>query len=340
MRHNQWVMMPTDAPGSEPAELAVAAAPPIHPVPERLAAAVALAEAAAAEEAGGEQIGAHVAVYGEDDGSATHLFEAVKPGYRGWRWAVTVAAADPNTPITVSEIVLLPGPDSLVGPDWLPWEHRVQAGDLGVGDLLPTAPDDPRLVPGYVESDDPAVEDVAMELGLGRMRVLSRPGRLDAAERWQEGAFGPTADMARSAPGHCGSCGFYLPVAGLLGAAFGVCGNEYSPADGRSVHVGYGCGAHSEAVVEQASPVLVADLIYDDALLDMVVVERVPAVAEPEPRPAETEPADAESIVAEPEPAEVEPAEAEAVEEAPVVALDPSDAVEAAAPVTEPDPEQ
>ena len=323
--------MPTDVPGSEPAEPAVAAAPPFHPVPERLAAAVALAEAAAVEEAGGEPIGAHVAVHGEDDGSATHLFEAAKPGYRGWRWAVTVAAADSQTPITISEVVLLPGPDSLVGPDWLPWENRVQAGDLGVGDLLPTAPDDSRLVPGYVQSDDPAVEAVAMELGLGRVRVLSRPGRLDVAERWHEGAFGPTADMARSAPGHCGTCGFYLPVAGVLGAAFGVCGNEYSPADGRSVHVGYGCGAHSEAVVEQASPVLVADLIYDDALLDMVAVERRPSPAVQETPVQETPVQDT---------AVQDTAESGTEPEAPVVALDPSDAVEAASPVTEPDPEQ
>ncbi len=241
-----------------------------------LIAAVESARAAARVQAGAE-VGDHISVRAEDPSSATHLFDAAKPGYRGWRWAVTVAVAAPGEPVTVSEVVLLPGPDAMVAPRWVPWQDRVQAGDLGVGDLLPTDPDDPRLAPGYVESDDPAVEAVALEVGLGRPRVLSRSGRLDAAERWLGGDFGPESDMARSAPGACGGCGFYLPVAGSLGAAFGVCGNEISPADGRAVHASYGCGAHSEAEVEQISPVLVADLIYDDAVLDVELSERTPA---------------------------------------------------------------
>ena len=131
-------------------------------------------------------------------------------------------------------------------------------------------------MPAYLESDDPAVEEVATEVGLGRVRVMSRPARLDAADRWQQSEFGPRSDMARSAPAHCGTCGFYLPLAGSLRAAFGTCGNEISPADGHVVHAEYGCGAHSEAEVEQVSPVLVADLIYDDAQLD---VEPLPVPA-------------------------------------------------------------
>ena len=204
--------------------------------------------------------------------------------------------------MTVSEVVLLPGPDALVAPDWVPWENRVQAGDLGVGDLLPTAPDDPRLVPAYVASDDPAVEEVARDVGLGRARVMARPARLEAAARWQHSEFGPRSDMARGAPAHCGTCGFYLPLAGSLQAAFGTCGNELRPADGHVVHAEYGCGAHSEAEVEQVSPVLVADLIYDDALLDVEPV--APPAAEAEPATdevtAEAPAADAEVAPAEP----------------------------------------
>jgi DUF3027 family protein len=238
------------------------------PSHEALATAVDLARAAAQVEAGDEPVGDHVGTHAEDESALTHLFDANKPGYYGWRWAVTVSTAVSDE-VTVSEVVLLPGPDALTAPAWVPWERRVQAGDLGVGDLMPTAPDDPRLVPGYVLSDDPAVEEVAREIGLGRERVLSRDGRLDVAQRWLEGEFGPSSDMARSAPAHCGTCGFYVAVAGSLRAAFGVCGNDISPADGHVVHVEYGCGAHSEVEVEQVSPVLVADLIYDDAELDV-----------------------------------------------------------------------
>ncbi|MBM7771601.1 hypothetical protein JOD54_001805 [Actinokineospora baliensis] len=277
-----------------------------------LLAAVEFARAAAREQAGSE-VGAHVAVRAEDSASATHLFEADKPGYRGWRWAVTVAAATSGDEVTVSEVVLLPGPDALVAPAWIPWQDRVRAGDLGVGDLLPVDPDDPRLVPAYVESDDPEVEALAMEVGLGRVRVLSRFGRVDAADRWKVGEFGPGSDMARGAPAACGTCGFYLPVAGSLGAAFGVCGNEISPADGRAVHAGYGCGAHSENEVEQISPVLVADLIYDDARLD---IEVTPVAEEPAGEPETDEPAADEAQASVDEPPAVEQPSPESVEQA------------------------
>ncbi|TNC28152.1 DUF3027 domain-containing protein [Amycolatopsis alkalitolerans] len=231
--------------------------------------AVELAREAAVADAGAEQVGPHAGVVHEDAMSASHLFEATMPGYRGWRWSVTVAMAGPDSAVTVSEVALTPGPDALVAPNWVPWERRVRPGDLGVGDIFPTSEDDPRLVPGYLRSDDPAVEEVATEAGLGRVHVMSRTGRLEAASRWRSGEFGPRSDMARSAPAVCGTCGFYLPLAGSLRAGFGACGNEFSPADGHVVNVEYGCGAHSEVEVEATPSVPVAELVYDDSLLDM-----------------------------------------------------------------------
>jgi hypothetical protein len=152
--------------------------------------------------------------------------------------------------------------------------------------------------------------------------------------------------MARSAPAHCGTCGFYLPLAGSLRAVFGTCGNEISPADGHVVHAEYGCGAHSEAEVEQVSPVLVADLIYDDALLDVeplevvdeipapaafeaedqtTVVEPAPAEAEPAPEPFESEAPEPVELTPESEsPVESEPAAAESVSSAPEPLQDPT----------------
>jgi len=61
--------------------------------------------------------------------------------------------------VTVSESLLLPGPDSLLAPDWVPWRDRVRPGDLGVGDLLPAQPDDDRLVPAAVLEGADAVLD-------------------------------------------------------------------------------------------------------------------------------------------------------------------------------------
>ncbi|NIJ10321.1 hypothetical protein FHU38_000665 [Saccharomonospora amisosensis] len=230
--------------------------------------AVELARESAVLDAGAENVGEHVGVEVEDSVSATHLFDSRLPGYRGWRWSVTVATTGHDEPVTVSEVVHTPGSDAIVAPKWVPWERRVRQGDLGIGDIFPTAADDLRLAPAYLATDDPEVEEVARETGLGRVRVMSRYGRQQAAQRWHRGEYGPRSDMARSAPGTCGTCGFYLRLAGSLRAAFGVCGNEISPADGHVVHAEFGCGAHSEIEVEASSPVPVADLFYDDSLLD------------------------------------------------------------------------
>jgi hypothetical protein len=153
----------------------------------------------------------------------------------------------------VDEVVLVPGDDALLAPEWVPWSERLRPGDLGVGDLLPTKAGDDRLVPAYLLSDDPAVEAVAFELGLGRVRVMSALGRDDAAERWYAGEGGPDTAMATHAPGRCATCGFYLPIEGSLRAVFGACGNAFSPRDGAVVSADAGCGAHSEVVVDQAA---------------------------------------------------------------------------------------
>lgn len=224
-------------------------------------------------------VGAHLGVATEDDSAATHRFEATLPGYRGWQWAVVVAAPPEADYATVSESALLPGPDALVAPDFVPWDQRIRPGDLAPGDLLAPPPNDPRLVPGYVATGDPAVDEVALEIGLGRTQVLSLEGREEAAERWYA-EFGPEADMAKAAPSTCGLCGFYLPLAGSLRAAFGVCGNAMG-ADGHVVHAAYGCGAHSDTVPPTGggSPLYEA---FDDAAVDMIPTEALVAPVEAE----------------------------------------------------------
>src|ERR1700684_1635313 len=106
-----------------------------------------LARSAANEVAGPEQVGEHLGVEADGDRIATHLFASLDPAYTGWRWAVTVARASRAKTVTVSECLLLPGPDSLLAPEWVPWRDRVRAGDVGVGDLLPASDDDERLLP-------------------------------------------------------------------------------------------------------------------------------------------------------------------------------------------------
>jgi len=296
--------------------------------PDRLCAeAVDVALAVTEDAAGPHSVGEHLGVVAEGDRVVTHLFACKEPAYRGWRWATTLARASRAKVVTIDETVLLPGPDAVLAPEWVPWSERLRPGDLGPGDLLPTEADDLRLEPGWtgghgepeeapeeapeetvvaeavvetggraggpetgeraeteeragaeeraVEAVEEATEDlvvpgpalstigaVARQLGMGRPRVLSRFGLHSAADRWEE-QFGPKTPMAQGAPANCASCGFLVPIAGSLSQAFGVCANEFSPADGHLVSLGYGCGAHSEAAVMPKTP-KPAPMVLDD----------------------------------------------------------------------------
>ncbi|MFM8235298.1 MAG: DUF3027 domain-containing protein [Actinomycetota bacterium] len=210
-----------------------------------------LARGAAIEDSKKEKfVGALLSVDTDDEHIATYLFEAFLPGYVDWRWAVTVAKVDQDSPTTVCDVVLLPGPDSLRAPEWIPYSARVTKEDVSAGTIVPTEVDDARLVPASAVL--PGDEDLDLhelfELGAGRLRVLSIEGRDQAAKRWIDGDRGPNTDIARWAPKNCGTCGFYLPISGSLRQAFGACANAISPEDARVVSVNHGCGAHSEAI--------------------------------------------------------------------------------------------
>jgi hypothetical protein len=207
-------------------------------------------------------VGDHLGHRAEDERVVTHYFDCRRPGYRGWRWAVTVARSPRAKSVTVDEIVLLPGEDAITAPVWVPYRDRIKPGDLSPGDLLPTEEDDPRLVPGYLggdpaddlsEVDDEVYRAVVGELGLGRPRVLSLEGRDLAAQRWYDGSHGPEAPLAQSAPASCATCGFLVRMTGPLSRLFGVCANAYANDDGRVVSFDHGCGAHSEAQLSKKS---------------------------------------------------------------------------------------
>jgi len=212
-----------------------------------------LAKKAAIEDAGkSEYVGEFYSIDSDEDRVATYLFEAKLPGYHGWRWGVTVAKIDDVSKPTICDVVLLPGTQALLAPNWVPYSQRIQPGDLGVGDVVPTAPDDERLTPAYAAL--PGEEDLDItqlfEFGLGRARVLSIIGRDAASKRWYEGDRGPRTPIAKAAPKPCVSCGFFIPIAGSLRTTFGVCSNAISPEDARVVSFDHGCGAHSEALIK------------------------------------------------------------------------------------------
>jgi hypothetical protein len=80
---------------------------------------------AAVEAASRNAVGFFIQSIEEDEGVVTYLFEGKLKGYVGWRWSVSVFQGDENAEPTVSEVLLVPGPDSLVAPDWVPWSERL-----------------------------------------------------------------------------------------------------------------------------------------------------------------------------------------------------------------------
>jgi hypothetical protein len=247
-----------------------------RPTPDAVcAAAIDLAQQAAQAVAGPSLVGVHLDVEADDERIVTHFFACTDRAYTDWRWAVTVVRAPRSKTVTVDEVVLLPGPTALMAPAWVPWSERLKAGDLGIGDVLPTAADDERLLPGYAgvgphdDVDDvDTIDALVNELWLGRPRVLSELGRLDAAERWYDGEHGPEAPIARAAEMACASCGFFVLMRGALGRVFGVCANEYAPDDGRVVSFDHGCGAHSEALIVQVGPMSDEAAAVDDVSVE------------------------------------------------------------------------
>lgn len=209
-----------------------------------------------------------------------HWFECRSLGYGGWRWGVSVARVPRAKVVTVCETNLLPTPEAVLAPEWLPYADRLAPGDLGAGDTLPFRADDPNLEAGFEATGEEDVDQMAFfELGLGRPRVLSAEGREQAASRWYAGDGGPTAEVAVKAAAHCTTCGYFLPMAGALRATFGVCANEWSPSDGRVISLDHGCGAHSETEMDQPEPLSIGRPIVDEFAVD---VEGALNTAQPE----------------------------------------------------------
>ena len=198
------------------------------------------------------QVGNFISVeFDDEDRVASYLFDADIACYQGWRWCVTVAKVDASAQPTVCDVVILPGPDSLLAPEWIEYKDRILPEDIAPGVIVPSVLDDTRLVPGVnalIQDEDLDAAQI-YELGLARPRVLSIEGRDQASKRWYTGDRGPNTPLAQNAPKPCQSCGFFIPIAGSLRASFGVCANAIAPDDARVVSVDHGCGAHSEATL-------------------------------------------------------------------------------------------
>jgi hypothetical protein len=98
------------------------------------------AEKAAKESAPVGGVGKFLGTIDEEANVVSYRFQASMKEYLGWEWNVVVFQAKKANP-TISEVVLLPGKESIVAPDWVPWSERraeldkSEAKGLAVTDL-------------------------------------------------------------------------------------------------------------------------------------------------------------------------------------------------------------
>ena len=99
-----------------------------------------LAEKVAKETAPANGVGKFLGTATEDKDTTSYRFESKLTGYVGWEWNVVIFQAKKSDAATVSEVVLLPGKNSVVAPSWVPWSERRAELEKNKAEELP-APD-------------------------------------------------------------------------------------------------------------------------------------------------------------------------------------------------------
>jgi hypothetical protein len=82
------------------------------------------AQEAARLTGGRRAVGDYIRTDEEEPGLRSYIFQSTLRGYVGWFWSVTIYQPDGEEP-TISEVVMMPGADSLVAPNWVPWSERL-----------------------------------------------------------------------------------------------------------------------------------------------------------------------------------------------------------------------
>jgi len=114
---------PTDAAPVE--DLAEVDDDEVYEADEVLVAAVDQARAALELITPADTIGEPLGYIVEGEHVLSLLFDCLMTGYPGWRWTVSLSRVDGDSAPQVLETELMPGDDSLLAPEWVPWSDRL-----------------------------------------------------------------------------------------------------------------------------------------------------------------------------------------------------------------------
>jgi hypothetical protein len=124
-------------------------------------------------------IGEFIEAIHDEEFVTSYLFDSKLKGYHGWRWSVTLSQVDAKHAPTVSEILLMAGPESIVAPKWVPWSER-----LADYRALQAALDEQAKLAAEETTDeagDVAAAESAIELG-GETSGADQPAAENPAE--------------------------------------------------------------------------------------------------------------------------------------------------------------
>ena len=161
-----------------------------------------------------EEIGEYLGSTADDERVVTHRYAANLPGYRGWEFYATLARAPRSKIVTVCETGMLPGDNSILAPDWVPWrdraseEERIRLDAIAAGEdpakaleAAGFAPEpEPEATEDSVESaEEPAVADEsARDVKKARRDAKRRRAKQQAARRKKKAAAKSREDKSTS----------------------------------------------------------------------------------------------------------------------------------------------
>ena len=137
---------------------------------------------AAVEAASRNAVGFFIDSIAEDEGVVTYLFESKLKGYVGWRWSVSIFQGEGEVAPTVSEVLLVPGPDSLIAPDWVPWSERLADYKALQAELEAQAALDAEDSEDESDSEDDIEDEVADEVDVEDVNGSDNDAIDDAAD--------------------------------------------------------------------------------------------------------------------------------------------------------------
>src|SRR5699024_10463144 len=143
------------------------------------------ARSALADFADEAEVGDHIGVVADDERVVTHRFASKVRGYGGWEFFTTLARAPRSKVITVCESGMLPGENSILAPEWVPWMDRASEEERIRLDAIAAGEDPAKALEaaGFGPSEAPEPQVAKKKLSRAEQEEQKKQARREAKRR-------------------------------------------------------------------------------------------------------------------------------------------------------------